>query len=142
LGGLNWVFLDRGPRTAAQNAQCQDIALGERTLHRQCFFQYEGAPVCIDWSQFVSFPSGRSDYDHLGAPVSQPLAGGGTQLVWGPRHQYGNACQGLPYKTAKMVAGELWGIATYSTSPSVAADAQRYFGEFRPRSEWSGISQS
>jgi hypothetical protein len=142
LAGLNWVLHDAVQRAQNASAAFQPLPLNGRAVHERCTLDYEGASVCLDWSQFGSVHAGRHDYDKVGEPSVQPLVGGkGSLLVWGPEDISGLlGCNDLPYKSAAMVKGQLWGVAAYASSPSVASDARRYFGDFRPLRQWSGVA--
>ncbi|GAB3773502.1 hypothetical protein FB382_000091 [Nocardioides ginsengisegetis] len=138
LAGLNWVFLDRGPRLEAAGATCVDIPLGQRVLHRQCTFDMAGSKVCMNWSQFTSAAAAMSDYLHLGPPERRP-SGGATLATWSPTYVGSHGCLGLGYKAASMVDGQRWGVTAYGSDPGVASAALARFGEFRPMAQWRGV---
>lgn len=138
LTGLNWVFKDRAKRLDSYDPSCSNRTLRTRTLHRQCFFDYEGTDVCINWSQFDSVSDGLDNYATLGSPSSRPF-GSATELVWSPTAIDAGPCRGLPYKTARMIEGERWGVAAYASDQASATAALDQFGEFRPVEQWSGV---
>ncbi len=139
LAGLNWVFTDRGTRLEEVGAVCHDISLADRSLHRQCTFSLAEDYVCMDWSQFNAPALGREDYDRLGAPTATSGGGGMTVLYWSPIYHGHGGCQGLPYKGAKMIQDQSWGVAAYSTNATAAAHALARFGQFRPIDQWPGV---
>ncbi|MGA8248220.1 MAG: hypothetical protein WB797_15050, partial [Nocardioides sp.] len=138
--GLNWVFFDRGPRLENAGAVCRDISLaGNRVLHRQCTFHLGGGqPVCMDWSQFRSVDGALADYGRLGSPsyTRQP---GMTVAFYGPAYIGSSGCGGLPYKGAKMVRGQRWGVTAYAHSRTAVRSALSHYGQFRLKAQWDGV---
>lgn len=137
--GLNWVFFDRGPRLVSANATCQNVHLGDRSLHRECKIYVHGQPVCLDYSQFNGPGGVDADYGRLGVPsaVQQP---GELVLFYGPAPNPTTWC-GLAYKGAKAIQGERWGVAALANSPEVVKQALVRYGQYRLRSQWGGVPQ-
>lgn len=141
FAGMNWVFVDRQSRVRSQAARCHDIrSTRNRVLHRSCRMTFDGAEVCVNWSQWESSTAARQDYDHLGYPRSQPRPGGGTELIWAPS-TLSSHCADLTYKTAAMIQGRVWGVTAYADDSATAIQVREYFGEFRRVDHWRGVPQ-
>ena len=141
LAGLNWVFQERGPLLEELGARCAHFKrLEGRDLHRSCSFMLDGQAVCMNWSQWLDPRLAREDYDRLGLPSRRARPDGATELVWGPERG-GQGCDGLPFKTAAMIEGEVWGVTAYAERPEATSMALNRLAQFRSVGQWQGLAQ-
>lgn len=92
----------------------------------------------MNYSQFGRSGDALNDYGRLGSASSRRV-GRAVILTWEPSYTGGSGCQNLPYKGAKMVQGQRWGVSAYANSATKVSQALARFGEFRPIQQWNGV---